>query len=184
MQQHKSLLELWESINQASLELIKNVGESNKSAFESVFNGQSSLIGWGKLTKSALDATKTITDFNTSVFNNALRNELGVNELDTLADSVEELGGIVGSLVKTLTEVQVATFSNVVASYAQTLRSLKGVVSADELVAVQMKLQSELQEKLKSSALETLQTFGELNSALTDWVASSAEKLSGDIDES
>ena len=173
----QSVIGLWESITQASVELLKNAKESNQSAVETLLNGQSGLSAWGKLAKSSLDATQAIVDMNTSALNKALQNEVRGKELETVADSVEELGGIVGSLATSLTELQVSTFNSILNSYANSLRSLKNAVSTEEMMAVQAHLQEELQEKIKASATETLQTLNSLNSGLMAWFAQSVDKL-------
>ena len=177
---HASVIELWESINRASVDWLKNVSETNKTTFDAVLGGQSSLGVWGKLAKSALDANKAFVDINTSAVNNALRSELKGQELDSIADNVEELAGIVSSLAKTLTELQVTTFNGVVTSYVSSLRSLKEAVSTEEILAVQAHLQAELQEQLTASMTNSLQTFNLLNSGLTAWVANSVERLAED----
>jgi hypothetical protein len=173
----QNYLELWESINQSSLELLKKISESNQAAFNSLLKGQWDMATFGKLGQTTLDTTKTIADTQTSAVNSLLHNTTHPEELEAMAYSIEELGKMVSTMATTLTELQVNAFSSFVSDYTNSLRSMKAVGSTEDLIAIQTHYYQQLQERLKSSATDTLERLNALNGGLKAWMESSVDKM-------
>jgi hypothetical protein len=173
-------IEQWKTFNQVSLDIVQSLSEANKLAFNTLLQSQWDLATWGKLAKSLLDSANAVTDITTSSFNQAFQNELRKQELDIVASSVQEFGEIVTSLTTSITQLQVAAFNIFIGAYANNLASSKNVTSAEDAITAQIHLQAEIQDKLKSNVLDTLQTLASVKSALTAWIERSIDKMANE----
>jgi hypothetical protein len=181
----QNYLELLETLNHSSAELLKTISESNQTAFNSLLTGQWDMATWGKLAKTTLDATQAIAHQNTTAINAILRNAKNPKELEAVASNLEQFSDLVGSMATALTEMQVNAFSQCASGYVSTLRAMKSAGTPEEILAVQTQHYTYLQEKMKSSAEEALLKLSSLQSGLKAWVEGSVEKMaeSGDRPE-
>ncbi len=173
----QNYIELLETLNKSSAELLKSISESNQNAFNSLITGQWDMATWGSLAKTAMDATQSIAHHNTTAINSLLRNANNPKELEAIASSLEEFSGIVSTMATTLTDLQVNAFSQIATGYASTLRSMKNASTPEEILAVQTQHYAQLQEKMKSSTEEAMLTLTSLQSGMKAWVEGSVGKM-------
>ncbi len=165
----QTLLKQWQDLTQYSVAFYKGNSESQAAAINNLIKMQWDSANWAGFAKSSLDSFNALSKINESTLNSLWQTQLASSDLNGLAAALRELNEINASTVTTLVQNQINVVSLFMEAAAKHLESLKQAQGIEEIIAAQAHLFTEIQEKLKTNSLETLQTLGSVRAALTAW---------------
>ena len=165
----ETLFKQWQDLNQISLDWYRDTSESQAAAINDWMGLQSDPGAWAKLAKSSLESFRSWSDLGESKFSDLWQAQIGKLDLDGVAASIRELGGIQTSAYTELAKTQAGILSLYTDTTAQYLDLLKQAKSVEDLIATQAHLLTGVQDKLKSYSLDCLQIAGSVKTAVTAW---------------
>jgi hypothetical protein len=165
----ETLLKQWQDLNQISLDWYRDTSESQAAAINDWMGLQSAPGAWAKLAKSSLESFRSWSDLGESRFSDLWQAQIGKLDLEGLAASIRELGGIQTNACTALFKTQAGILSLYTDTTAQYLDLLKQAKSVEDLIATQAHLLTGVQDKLKTYSLDCLQIAGSVKSALAAW---------------
>jgi hypothetical protein len=165
----QTLLKQWQDFNRLSVAFYKESSGSQAAVINNWINLQWDSASWAKLARSSLDSFKAMSEVNEAMLNGLWQRQLGKLDLNDLAAALRELNEITASFVTTLVQNQVPMWNLFTEATAKYLEVLKGAKSVEDVITAQAPVFTEIQEKFKTTSLETLQTLGAVRSALTAW---------------
>jgi hypothetical protein len=165
----ETLLKQWQDLNQISLDWYRDTSESQAAAINDWMGLQSAPGAWAKLAKSSLESFRSWSELGESRFSELWQAQIGKLDLEGLAASIRELGGIQTNACMALFKTQAGILSLYTDTTAQYLDLLKQAKSVEDLIATQAHLLTGVQDKLKTYSLDCLQIAGSVKSALAAW---------------
>jgi hypothetical protein len=159
------LFKQWQNLNQISLDWYRDTSESQAAAI----NDWMGLQSWAKFAKSSLESFRSWSDLGESKISDLWQAQIGKLDLDGVAASIRELGGIQTSAYTELAKTQTGIMSLYTDTTAQYLDLLKQAKSVEDLIATQAHIATGVQDKLKSYSLDGLQIAGSVKAAMSAW---------------
>ena len=163
----ETLFKQWQDLNQISLDWYRDTSESQAAAINDWMGLQSNPGAWAKLAKSSLESFRSWSDLGESKVSDLWQAQIGKLDLDGVAASLRELGGIQTSACTALAKTQAGILSLYTDTTAQYLDLLKQAKSVEDLIATQAHIATGVQDKLKTYSLDCLQIAGSVKSALS-----------------
>ncbi len=165
----ETLFKQWQDLNQISLDWYRDTSESQTAVINDWMGLRSDPGAWAKFAKSSLESFRSWSDLGESKVGDLWQTQIGKLDLDGVAASLRELGGIQTSACTALLKTQAGILSLYTDTTAQYLDLLKQAKSVEDLIATQAHIATGVQDKLKSYSLDCLQIAGSVKSALTAW---------------
>jgi hypothetical protein len=165
----ETLFKQWQNLNQISLDWYRDTSESQAAAINDWMGLQSDPGAWAKFAKSSLEFFRSWSDLGESKFSDLWQAQIGKLDLDGVAASIRELGGIQTSAYTELAKTQTGIMSLYTDTTAQYLDLLKQARSVEDLIATQAHIATGVQDKLKSYSLDGLQIAGSVKAAMSAW---------------
>jgi hypothetical protein len=165
----ETLFKQWQDLNQISLDWYRDTSESQAAAINDWMGLQSNPGAWAKFAKSSLESFRSWSDLGESRVSDLWQAQIGKLDLDGVAASLRELGGIQTSACTALCKTQAGILSLYTDTTAQYLDFLKQAKSVEDLIATQAHIATGVQDKLKTHSLDCLQIAGSVKSALAAW---------------
>jgi len=165
----ETLFKQWQDLNQISLDWYRDTSESQAAAINDWMGLQSNPGAWAKLAKSSLESFRSWSDLGESKVSDLWQAQIGKLDLDGVAASLRELGGIQTSACTALLKTQAGIlnlYTDTTAQYLDLLKQAKGV---EDLIATQAHIATGVQDKLKTYSLDCLQIAGSVKAALSAW---------------
>lgn len=165
----ETLFKQWQDLNQISLDWYRDTSESQAAAINDWMGLQSDPGAWAKFAKSSLESFRSWSDLGESKFSDLWQAQIGKLDLDGMAASIRELGGIQTSACTALSKTQAGILSLYTDTTAQYLDLLKQAKSVEDLIATQANIATGVQDKLKTYSLDCLQIAGSVKAAMSVW---------------
>ena len=121
----ETLFKQWQDLNQISLDWYRDTSESQTAAINDWMGLQSDPGAWAKFAKSSLESFRSWSDLGESKFSDLWQAQIGKLDLDGVAASIRELGGIQTSACTALAKTQAGILSLYTDTTAQYLESLE-----------------------------------------------------------
>jgi hypothetical protein len=148
----ETLFKQWQDLNQISLDWYRDTSEPQTAAINDWMGLQSDPGAWAQFAKSSLESFRSLSDLGESKLSDLWQAQIGKLDLDGVAASIRELGGIQTSACTAFFKTQAGImrlYTDTTAQYLDLLRQAKGV---EDLIATQAHLLTGVQDKLKSNA--------------------------------
>jgi hypothetical protein len=165
----ETLFKQWQNLNQISLDWYRDTSESQAAAINDWMGLQSDPGAWAKFAKSSLEFFRSWSDLGESKFSDLWQAQIGKLDLDGVAASIRELGGIQTSACTALFKTQAGILSLYTDTTAQYLDLLKQAKGVEDLIATQAHIATGVPDKLKSYSLDCLQIAGSVKAAMSAW---------------
>lgn len=166
----ETLVKQLQDFNQLSVAFYKESSESQAAAINTWMSLPWDAASWATLAKSSLDSSKAWSEINESTLNGLWQTQLSKLDLSDSAAALRELSEITTSVLTTSLQNQVSMMNVYTEATAKYWELLKQAKSLEDVITAQAPMLAEIQDKLKTNSLQTLQTLGSVKSALTAWV--------------
>lgn len=163
-------------MGQASLNILKQMSESNTTNFSSTLQQQFSSSDLATLLKASLDSNQQLGDINVAIFNNLFHTQLKLLNLGVSSTAIQELTDTNTTFINRFIQKQMAMVSDFTTMFTTYLSDLQKTQGMNEIALLQMSFLNDLEQKLKDCTNDLGQLLLSAKTATTAWTEKTLTK--------